>query len=96
MRIGQDQLIDDYRAQRQQLRPPPAFEGHSHAPLTAGLAQAIERFNGLRARFVEPLAHFGAAIAVGIRPAACSDSLPAPWVTLLTQLGRIVRGIASM
>jgi hypothetical protein len=78
MLIEQHQLIKHYGAQRQQLRPLQAFDGPFHPPLKDVLEQAIEPFNGLRPQFVEHLAHFHAAIAVGIRPVARGDHPPAP------------------
>ena len=57
MLIEQDQLLDDYSAQCQQLRPLQAFDGHGHLPRKDVLKQPIERLNGLRAQFMEHFAY---------------------------------------
>jgi hypothetical protein len=76
MLIEQHQWINGHGAQRQQLRPRHAFDGHCHSPLPDVLAQPVARLNGLRPQWVEDLAHFHAALAMGRRPAAGGDPLP--------------------
>ena len=48
MLIEQDQLIENYGSQGQQLRPLQALDGHGHSPLKDILEQAVKGFNGLR------------------------------------------------
>jgi hypothetical protein len=92
--IEQHQLINDDRAQREQLRALQALHRHLRAPLKNGLEQAIERFNGLRTQFMEDTPYFHAIIVVrggptpGCHqgPLACSHRLRTSgaleWVSL--------------
>jgi hypothetical protein len=64
----QHQLIDDYRAQHQQLRAPQPFHRHRRAPLKDVLEQAIKRFKRLGTQLMEEMPHLYAVIVVGVRP----------------------------
>src|SRR5262245_59742395 len=70
MLLEQDQLIEDYCSQGQQLRPLQALHGHLHAPLKDILEQAVEGFNGLRPQLMEDFAHFYSAITMRMWPAS--------------------------
>jgi hypothetical protein len=52
MLVEQNQLVDENRAQGQQLRTSQAFERHLGVPAKNRLEQIVEGFNGLRTEFM--------------------------------------------
>ena len=55
--IQQDQLIQQNRAQYEQLSAAQAFDGHLTTPFEHILEQAVERLNRLRTQFVKDASH---------------------------------------
>src|SRR5262245_36428660 len=95
MLIEQDQLIQDYGSQGQQLRPLQALDRHLDAPLKDILEQAIEGFNGLRPQLMKDLAHFYPAIAMRMGPASSRHQFPTSSLALVPQLGIVVMGVTQ-
>src|SRR5579871_3443315 len=69
----QDQLVNENGTQSQQLRAAQAFDGHLGMPAKDGLEQVVERFNGLRAEFVENTADLKSVIGRATFAASCGD-----------------------
>ena len=92
MLIEQDELIQQYGSERQELTASQAFDGHLAAPFKEILEQAVERFDRLRAQFVKDAPDFNSPIDVWIGSPARGDQFAVVTTTLDVQLGRVRAG----